>query len=474
MTDRPPLPQQLWDTIPAEAQAAVLALVRSLEGRIAVLEERVNKNSTNSSKPPSSDPPSVKRRPPIPPSGKKRGGQPGHPRKVRELVPPDQLRQVIQCKPPGCRKCGHELHGEDPQPLRHQVAEVPPVRPAVDEYRLHRLICPGRGISTCAELPPGVPRGAFGPRLRAILSLLAGSFRLGKRPIRRLASDLLGLTISIGMIARLERQGAAELDAPVEELRAHVKAADSAHIDETSWRQGRARVWLWTAVTAMATVFTIAPSRGAAVAREILGAAAAKVVISDRLKSYDWIRRRQFCWAHLRRDFQAMIDRGGESAEVGRRLLGHSDRLLAWWYKVRDGTMARNTLRSHVATMRFLFRDDLRRGVDCGCAKTAGTCRELLAGERHLWTFVRVEGIEPTNNEAERSLRHAVLYRVTSRGTDSESGSRFVERILTVVATCRQQNIDALDYLTRCYQAHLDGQPAPSLLPTASAADQAA
>jgi transposase len=310
--------------------------------------------------------------------------------------------------------------------------------------------------------------------LRAILSVLAGSYRLGKRPIRQLASDLLGLTISIGMIARLERRGAAELEAPVEELRAHVKAAHSAHIDETSWRQGKARVWLWAAVTALVTVFTIAPSRGAEVARQILGGAASKVVISDRLRSYNWIRRRQFCWAHLRRDFQAMIDRGGESAEVGRRLLGHSDRLFEWWYKVRDGTMARNTLRSHVATMRFLFRDDLRAGVNSGCAKTAGTCRELLAAETHLWTFVRVEGIEPTNNEAERSLRHAVLYRLTSRGTDSEAGSRFVERILTVVATCRQQNINVLDYLTQCYQAHLEGQPAPSLLPATPAADQAA
>jgi len=134
MIDRPPLPQDIWDTIPAEAQAAVLALVRSLEQRIATLEERVNQNSTNSSKPPSSDPPSVKRRPPNPPSGRRRGGQPGHPRKVRELVPPDQLRQVVDCKPPHCRECGHELQGDDPEPLRHQVAEVPPVRPVVDEY----------------------------------------------------------------------------------------------------------------------------------------------------------------------------------------------------------------------------------------------------------------------------------------------------------------------------------------------------
>ena len=193
----------------------------------------------------------------------------------------------------------------------------------------------------------------------------------------------------------------------------------------------------------------------------MLGTAASKVVISDRLKSYSWVKRRQFCWAHLDRDFQAMVDRGGASAEVGRRLLSHSERLFDWWHRVRDGTMARATLQSKVAIMRFSFRDDLRLGLTCGHSKTAGTCRELLAGETHLWTFVRVEGIEPTNNDAERALRHGVIYRKTSGGTDSESGSRFVERILSVVATCRQQDINVLDYLTRCYQAHLDGTPAP-------------
>jgi len=169
---------------------------------------------------------------------------------------------------------------------------------------------------------------------------------------------------------------------------------------------------------------------------------------------------------HLDRDFQAMVDRGGESAEVGRRLLAHSERVFDWWHRVRDGTMARATLRSNVAMLRFSFRDDLRLGEARSCAKTAATCRELLAGETHLWTFVRVEGIEPTNNDAERALRHGVIYRKTSGGTDSEAGSRFVERMLTVVATCRQRGINVLDYLTACYQARLDGQPAPSLLPS--------
>src|SRR3954469_23974759 len=163
-----------------------------------------------------------------------------------------------------------------------------------------------------------------------------------------------------------------------------------------------------------------------------------------------------------------MIDRGGESAEVGERLMGHSDALFKWWHRVRDGTLSRSSFRTYVATMRPFLKEDLQRGTACAYAKTAATCRELLAGEAHLWTFVRVEGVEPTNNDAERALRHGVIYRKLSGGTDSESGSRFVERILSVVATCRQQDINVLDYLTRCYQAHLDGQPAPSLLPAAT------
>ena len=159
MMARPPLPQTLWDTLSPEVQAAVSGLVQSFEERIADLEEQLGKNSTNSSKPPSSDPPSVKRRPPAPASGKKRGGQPGHHRKARPLVPPEQLRQVYDCKPPRCRWCGDALAGDDPEPIRHQVAEVPPVLPVVDEYRLHRLKCPRCRTSTCATLPPGVPRG---------------------------------------------------------------------------------------------------------------------------------------------------------------------------------------------------------------------------------------------------------------------------------------------------------------------------
>jgi transposase len=173
----------------------------------------------------------------------------------------------------------------------------------------------------------------------------------------------------------------------------------------------------------------------------------------------------QLCWAHLRRDFQAMIDRGGAAKPIGEALLDHADALFAWWRRVRDGTLARSTLQTYVGPLRAAFRHDLERGLGCGCAKTAGTCRELLADEKHLWTFVWRAGIEPTNNAAERALRHAVLWRKSSFGTDSAVGSRFVERLLTVVATCRQQGRDLFAYLTACHRAALNRQPLPSLLP---------
>ncbi len=199
-------------------------------------------------------------------------------------------------------------------------------------------------------------------------------------------------------------------------------------------------------------------------ARQILGDTAGKVAICDRFPSYGWVERRQVCWAHLRRDFQAMIDRGGEAAGIGRQLLEYCNRLFHWWHRVRDGTMARSTFRGYADPLRWGFRRLLESGVACPCVKTAATCRELLRDEAHLWRFVRVEGVEPTNNAAERALRHPVLYRKCSGGTDSEAGSRFVERMLSVVTTCRQLGTNALEYLTGCYRAALDGMAFPSLL----------
>jgi transposase len=448
-----------------------LALVAQQQGQIGQLQQqladakaRLNTNSSNSSLPPSSDRFHCKRRPP-PPAGqprKKRGGQPGHPRHERLLVPADLVQQTIPCKPKACRRCGWPLTGTDSAPLRHQVADLPVVRPDVVEYQLHRLNCPCCHTSTCGMLPADV-RGHFGPRLEATLALLAGGYRLGLRPVVALAAELWGLDISCGMVGKLRRHTAEALWLPWVDAALRVRTQD-VNIDETSWREARNRAYLWSVATPAATLYYIAQGRGAAVAKGLLGKDYAGVATCDRLKSYWWIKRLQWCWAHLRRDFQAMIDRGNQGQATGQALLEQSNRLFHLWHQVREGALTGADFGAAIEPVRRAVRRALRRGILCGCGKTAGTCQELLAHEGWLWTFVSVPGVEPTNNEAERSGRRAVLWRKTSGGTDSPQGSRFVERVLTVIDTCRKQGKKALDYLCDCVHAWRHGRAPPFLV----------
>jgi transposase len=443
----------------AELQAKVL----TLQQQVQELQGRLNQNSANSSRPPSSDPPVVKRRPPRAPSGRQRGGQPGHQRQQRRLLPPDH---IVPLKPARCRGCGHPLAGEDHDPLRHQVLELPPIQPEVTEYQLHRLCCCRCRLFTCARLPDGVPTGGQGPRLQSVLALLTGAYRLSKRMVQTFCADVFAVPICAGQICASEAETAAATDAVAQELRDYVRSKP-ANLDETSWWQGRQQGWLWTVVTQAVTVFTIALTRAGSVAQGLVDPSAGQVITTDRYKGYLWLplQQRQLCWAHLRRDFQAMIDRHDEGSAIGDELLFCSDLLFACWHKVRDGTRSRRWLGQQVEWLRADVQLLLRQGSVCGCAKTAGTCRELLALEPALWTFTRVEGIEPTNNAAERALRHAVQWRKTSYGTDSAAGSHFVENILTVVATCRQQGRNVLEYLTGCCGAAVEGTPPASLLP---------
>jgi transposase len=473
MSQEPPIPKELWDLIPSAAQAALLALLGNLQGELAALRlqvadltARLGQNSQNSSKPPSSDAPAVKRPPPREPSGRRRGAQPGHELHRRPWLPPDE---EIPRKPTTCRRCGEALAGADPQPLLHQVIELPAIKPLVTHYQLHRLVCRRCGTSTCAALPEGVATGQQGPRLQGVLAVLTGAYRLSKEQAETLCADVFSIPLCSGTICHLEQQTTAALTPVVEELRQHIKT-EHANLDETSWREEGQRAWLWVAVTALVTVFHLARSRGGAIARSLLGPGLHWVVTSDRYSAYTWLalRRRQLCWAHLRRDFQAMIDRHNAGSAIGTELLLFSDDVFLWWYRVRDGTLRRSSLRTYIAGQRPWLRTLLEQGVVCGCAKTAGVCRELLQREPALWTFLRVEGVEPTNNAAERALRHAVLWRKSSYGTASAKGSQYVATILSVVATCRQQGRNVLEFVTACCQARLQGRPAPSLLPTAA------
>jgi transposase len=300
-----------------------------------------------------------------------------------------------------------------------------------------------------------------------VCALLAGAYRVGKRGVARLCGDLFGVPISPAAVCDLQHKTAAALEPVVREAHAHV-AGKPANVDETGWREGRKRGWLWVAVTTGVTVFLVRLSR----ARKVLGeliVGRPGVLTTDRYPAYDHLPadQRQVCWAHLRRDFQAMIDRRNAGSGVGEDLLMLADILLVQWKRVRDGTLTRRGFRqSYLGWLRTETLALLGRGIVCGCATTAAVCRELLAVEPALYSFAAVEGVEPTNNAAERALRHAVCWRKTSYGTDSATGSRFAERVLTVVATCRQQGRDVMEFLSLCCEASRGGGCPPRLLPS--------
>jgi len=320
-----------------------------------------------------------------------------------------------------------------------------------------------------------VPPGAFGPRLQATVAVLSGRYRLSRREVADICTDVLGAPLAVGSVEGLCQATAEALAAPVAELEAAVQQAPAAHADETSWRQAGQRCWLWVVVTALATVFTLAPSRGRVVIQGLLGAAFAGYLITDRWSAYTWLPpdRRQVCWAHLKRDFQGLVDLGGAARPIGEAGLALIARLFDAWYAGRDEPAPRPRLAAATAPLRDEFYALLEQGQRSGHYKAIGLCESLLKLEPALWTFLTVAGVEPTNNAAEQALRPAVLWRKGSFGTQSPGGNAFVTRMLSAAATCKQQQRSLLAYLTAVCTAAQRRQPIPSLLPATPLADVA-
>jgi transposase len=485
MDTHPSIPPELWERTPPAIRAYIESLegqvqtltfmIHTLQEQVRTLEERLNQTSHNSSRLPSSDPPQPQR-PRRPPGKRRRGGQPGHPGHTRTLVPVEEVDEVVVLKPTQCRSCHAPLSGDDASPFRHQVIEMPPLKPVITEYQWHQLTCSECGETTRTPWPDGVPSGTYGPRIQATVALCTGAYRLSKRTTQQAMDEVLGVPMSVGTISQLEHATTAAVAAPVEEARTYVHAQAVAHLDETSWCQGGKRAWLWVAVTSWVTVFVVRMSRGGHVARELLGETFGGILVTDRYSAYNWypVRWRQLCWAHLLRDFEAMRGRSGASEQIGEALLAQAHQMLTWWHRVREGTLHRSTFRSYMTPLRREVERLLEAGSRCGVAKTEGTCRDILKRREALWTFVQVAGVEPTNNTAERSIRPGVLWRKGSFGTQSAEGSRFVESMLTVVATLQQQQRNVLEYLTAACEAALRGEAAPSLLPASNQKAQAA
>ena len=466
MSSAQPSPLTIPPELEAEMTPAVRSFVESLLDRIRKLEARLGMNPQNSSLPPSTQHPHARPQPPRRRSKRKRGGQPGHEKHERPLIPPEDCDAVNPRKPTACRRCGEKLSGSDPEPLRHQVWELPEIKPHVTEYQLHRLECTRCGETTCAKLPVGVPQGQSGPRLMAFTALLMAYYRQSKRRTAEFLSTLLGQPCCPALTVKMQNQVTAALRPSYEALAAALPTQEQLNIDETGTKQENGKAWLWTFVARMFTVFAVRATREATALTVFLGEEFRGIVTCDRAKMYWHLGQLQWCWAHLKRDFQAMIDGGDRRAKhLGWHLRHATCELFEHWADYRAGRITRAALVRRMGPVRRKVERLLLRGTQSGNDDVRGTCRELYEHRQWLWTFLRHEGVEPTNNAGERSLRHAVIWRKLSFGTQSATGSRFVETMLTIIETCRQQRRNAFAFVTSAVEAHLAHQSAPSLLP---------
>ena len=446
-------------TLTAELAAARLEIVE--------LRAKLGKNSQNSSKPPSTDLPGTR-----PAKGKrgkrrKRGGQPG--RVGRFAAVPEHVDHVKQHRARRCKHCRADLsRGKATGTVvSHYLYELPEIRPTVTDNQCLDVQCADCGLVTAAELPAFVPTGQYAPSVQAMTGLLRGELRQSVRQTSAVMTQVFHVPMSAGMVAKTQDQVSRALEQPFQEALEHAQQSDRAHADETGWRENKQKAWLWVAVTAFVTVFLVRAGRGKQAAKNLLGEAFSGILITDRWASYNWVDavRRQLCWSHLKRDFTSFLDYGPEAQRLAELLLAERRKLFRLWHRVRDGTMTRAELQLASKPVRRRILSLLEEGQGLSSKKVSGMCREMLKLKVAFFTFIDVEGVEPTNNTAERAVRFAVLMRKGCFGSDSAKGSRFIERFLTARATLRGQKRDLYTYLKQACTAALNGTAAPSLLP---------
>lgn len=473
--DIPPLVSAAdWAQTPPDVRQAFLSLVdmvHALSARVQELEALLKQTSRNTSKPPSSDPPNAPPAVPRVPRGKPKGAQPGHPDQQRPLLPENQLDAIVPLRPTVCSHCQTSLAPDLPLvgPIAvYQIAELPPFKPIVTEYQQQTVCCPDCQHLTTAELPPDLPPGAFGPRLTALIALLHGRYRLSTRETQAFLQDVVGVEISLGSVVSSCTRVSDALVPVDAAIQSRVRAHPTVWVDETGWREQQQRGWLWVAVSPEATCFRIDPSRGQTALWHVLGSDYSGVVHSDRGSVYHALpdRQRQLCWAHILRNLQGLVDHQHEESIWAQRMLAWTRPLFAAWEAYQIGFYDQIALQQALMPVRLALHELLQRGAASQWEKLQATSQDLLRHWDALWTFSRQAGLEPTNNRAERALRPAVVWRKSCYGTQSMLGSRFVERMLSVRATCAQHGRDLFAFLTDVVRAAWAGQPAPSIFGT--------
>ena len=462
-----------------EAENATLKAENAvLKERLSQIEEMLGLNSKNSSKPPSSDIKGKSKLGSL--KARKRGGQKGHKGHYRKLWPRDKVKETILCPPQSECSCGGQVQVTG-NPYIHESFELPEIEPVVTHYHIQNGRCQKCSHSYQGQLPDGIPAGILGPRLLGLSGLLSSHYTLSKEKICLLFNDLLGLSLSPGTLSKHEQLLSDSLVVSYDEIHSALQSSDVVHMDETGFRQGNSdgnnpedkKAWLWTLMSKSLTLFKICLGRGQVHSKVLLGENFAGIVCTDRWGGYNWIplEQRSLCWAHLVREFRRMSDRPGESGEIGHSLMEHGYQVFTDWRRYEAEEIQRSTFKQYVRGLRRNIRSLLEQGANYEAkkgeksprAQTASTCRSLLKVEPALWTFNQVE-IESSNNRAERAIRPVVVWRKVCYGTQSERGSRLIERLFTVVSSCRQQSRSVLTFLEQSIQAHLGSGIRPSLV----------
>ena len=451
-------------------------IIGALWDAIQKLKEKLKINSKNSSLAPSKDKQSknksnIKRTEERRKNPKKRGGQPGHKKHERILLPLDKVNCVVSCCPDSACACGGKILLNAKNYRRHQQYEFPIIRPIVTEYQIYSGNC-----NQCHQkqegvlpLPTGVSFSMLGPRATAMTANLSGTYRVSKKNIVNLYRDIFDFNLSVGMVCKAEKTVSSAIALPVNQAKHFIRSADQVGVnsDETGFKEKGKSMWAWIAVSSLVAVFIIRGGRCKKIAKALLGKNFKGILCSDRYSAYQWVANtsRQICWAHLERDFRKMSERTGSSGIIGAQLLTQTNNLFHFWHQFKDGHIDRETLKKKTKPIILFIEDLLRQGKRSKNSKTSGSCRNILSYGPALWRFLETEGIEPTNNLAERLIRTIAIWRKTSFGTQSKSGSLYMERIMTVVATCKLQGKNILDYLTCAVKSYIKKSSFPSLLP---------
>jgi transposase len=447
-----------------ERNAELEERIAQLEAIVEKLQERINTNSQNSSKSPSQDP-YRKRGSKKEPSKRKKGGQPGHQGHCRKNVPPEEVSEIHNIHPLQCPNCGNDSFDDPSQTEERQVIELPEFVAYVVQYNIHTCKCLNCNNLVSARIPPEATK-AFGPRLMGFVSAVTVDFGLSKRKVCKLLS-YLNVRISVGSVTNIHKLATNILEFPCEEIKERLHQQESINADETSWYRDGKRKWLWLATSLECSFFMIDGSRNREAFERLLGRQFKNPITTDRYAVYDsYDGPQQKCWAHLARDFEKIAQRSSPDNFIGGKLLEASDAVFKMRCAFKQGNITKRELQIHMYSLVCpVVKDLLLLGYVGGeCKdKTKGTCKRLLLNFDALWTYLEYDNVEPTNNEAERQLRPAVIWRKLSYGNRSDWGELFVSRLLSVSNTLSKQSRSLLHYLESCFRAHCRDGPIPGV-----------